>query len=81
MAALIDAAGCGAVAAGHDYNNGSRVTTVSISVQYLSFAPQEDVIAKARCTKRGRMLQFAQVDVSTVDGRLVAQGALTVTVT
>jgi uncharacterized protein (TIGR00369 family) len=81
LAALIDATGCGVVAAGHDYNNGSRVTTVSMSVQYLSFAQREDVIAKARCSKRGRMLQFAEVDVVTAEGRLVAHGVLTITVT
>jgi uncharacterized protein (TIGR00369 family) len=81
LATLIDAAGCGAVAAGHDYNNGSRVTTVSMSVQYLSFAQREAVIARASCTKRGRMLQFAEVDVMTAAGRLVARGVLTITVT
>src|SRR3954469_2260307 len=45
LATLIDTTGCGAGAAGDDSNNGSRTTTVSLSVQYLSFARREDVVA------------------------------------
>src|SRR5205807_1386512 len=50
VATLIDTAGCGAVAAGHDYVKGRRATTVSLSVQYLSFAQREDIVATAQCT-------------------------------
>ncbi len=44
IAALIDTAATGAVMAGHDFNLGSRVSTVSMAVQYLSAAPNEDVV-------------------------------------
>jgi hypothetical protein len=36
LSALIDTAGCGAVAAGHDYARGSRITTVALAVQFLT---------------------------------------------
>jgi acyl-coenzyme A thioesterase PaaI-like protein len=38
VSALLDTTATGAVMAGHDYNRGSRVTTISLSVQYLSVA-------------------------------------------
>ena len=53
ISALIDTAGCGAVAAGHDFNLGSRITTISLAVQYFSVAPGEGALARARCTRRG----------------------------
>src|SRR4051812_38396448 len=79
LAALVDTAACGAVAAGHDYSNGNRVTTVAMSVQYLSAARREDVVAEARCTKRGRSMQFAEVKVRTRDGRALVEGVVTMT--
>ena len=40
VAALLDTTGSGAVMAGHDFAKGSRLTTISLSVQYLSVAPR-----------------------------------------
>src|SRR4029450_3514132 len=59
VSALIDTAGCGAVAAGHDYSLSSRITTVALAVQYFSVAPWEGAVARARCTRRGRQLNYA----------------------
>lgn len=81
LSALIDTAGCGAVAAGHDYDKGSRITTVALAVQYLTVAPGEDVVAHARCTRRGRSVHYADVVVRSQDsGRELAQGLVTVSV-
>ena len=41
ICALIDTCGSGAIMAGHDFNKGSRLTTVSLAVQYLSVAPEK----------------------------------------
>jgi uncharacterized protein (TIGR00369 family) len=38
VATLIDSAGTGAVISGHDFNRGSRLTTVAMNVQYMSVA-------------------------------------------
>jgi|SRR5689334_2112981 uncharacterized protein (TIGR00369 family) len=74
LSALIDTAGAGAVMAGHDFNLGSRLSTISLSVNYLSAASGNTVVASARCTRRGRTTHYASVDVRTDDGKLVAQG-------
>src|SRR5207245_4365536 len=39
VSALLDTTATGAVMAGHDFAKGSRLTTISLSVQYLSVAP------------------------------------------
>src|SRR5436190_1784365 len=39
IAALIDTSGAGAVMAGHNFDKGSRLTTVALAVQYLAVAP------------------------------------------
>ena len=80
LSALIDTAGCGAVAAGHDYDKGSRISTLALSVQYLTVAEGEDVVAYARCSKRGRSIHYADVVVRSEGGKEVAQGLVTVSV-
>src|SRR5215212_8273745 len=60
VAALLDTTATAAVIAGHDFARGSRLTTISMSVQYLSVAPGEDLVCEGRCTRRGRTVNFAQ---------------------
>lgn len=80
LATLIDTAGSAAVMAGHDFNHGSRLATVSMAVQYLSVAPGEDVVAEARCTRRGRQIHHAEVAVRSLGGKQLAQGLVTVNI-
>ena len=81
LSALVDTAGCGAVAAGHDYNKGSRITTVALAVQYYTVAAGEDAVAFAHCTRRGRNVHFAEVVVrSRPTEKVLAQGLVTVSV-
>ena len=81
IAALIDTIGSGAVMAGHDYDSGTRSMTVSLTVNYLSVAPRQDLVASARVTKRGRLMSFAEVEVRGAEtGKPVAQGLVTVLV-
>lgn len=81
VAALVDTCGCGAVMAGHDYAKGSRCTTISVTVNYLSVAPGEDLRAEAVCTRRGRMANYAEVKIyGATSHKLVAQGLVTVNV-
>lgn len=78
VSALIDTTGTGAVMAGHDFNLGSRITTVAMSVNYLSAAPGEGLVAEARCTRRGRSINYTEVHVYSSETRkLVAQGLVT----
>lgn len=81
LSALIDTAGCGAIAAGHDYDRGNRITTVALSVQYLSIDPGHDAIADAHCSRRGQQISYAEVTVRSDAGKPLAQGLVTVSVT
>jgi uncharacterized protein (TIGR00369 family) len=81
LATLADTAATGVVMAGHDFNYGSRIATVSMTVQYLGSAPGEDAIAQARCVRRGRRTNFTEVLVSSAtSGRLLTQAVLTLQV-
>ena len=81
ICALIDTCGSGAIMAGHDFNKGSRLTTVSLAVQYLSVAPGEDAVAVGRCSRRGRTLHFADVEVyGAISGKRLASGQVTANV-
>ena len=81
ICALIDTCGSGAIMAGHDFNKGSRLTTVSLAVQYLSVAPGEDAVAMGRCSRRGRTLHFADVEVyGAISGKRLASGQVTANV-
>ncbi|MFI5820434.1 PaaI family thioesterase [Streptomyces rishiriensis] len=79
ISALIDTAGAGSVIAGHDFGKGSRLSTVSMSVQYLAPARGREAVAHARCVRRGRRVHFADVDV-IADGRVCARGQVVVTI-
>ena len=77
VAALLDTTATGAVMAGHDFNLGSRLTTISMGVQYLSVAPGEDVRCVGRCTRRGRTVNFAEAQaVGAESGKLLATAQL-----
>jgi uncharacterized protein (TIGR00369 family) len=81
VAALLDTTASGAVLAGHDFTKGSRLTTISLSVQYLSVAPGEDLLAIGRCTRRGRTVHFAQAEaVGAGSGKVVATGQVAVNI-
>jgi uncharacterized protein (TIGR00369 family) len=75
IAALMDTAGASAVWAGHDFDRGLRASTVSMTVNYTGRA-QGDLIAIARCVKRGRDTHFSEIRVEDPRGTLVATGTL-----
>jgi uncharacterized protein (TIGR00369 family) len=73
VAALLDTTATGAVMSGHDFSLGSRLTTISMAVQYLSVAPGEDLRAVGRCIRRGRRVNFAEAQAHGVaSGKLLA---------
>jgi uncharacterized protein (TIGR00369 family) len=81
VAALLDTTASGAVLAGHDFSKGSRLTTISLSVQYLSVTPGEDLRAIGRCTRRGRSVHFAQAEaLGATSGKVVATGQVAVNI-
>jgi uncharacterized protein (TIGR00369 family) len=75
VAALIDTAGAAAVWAGHDFDKGLRASTVSLNVNYTG-RTRGDLLATARCVKRGRDLAFSEIRIEDPTGTLVATGTL-----
>ena len=81
VSALLDTTGSGAVMAGHDFAKGSRLVTISLSVQYLSVAPGEDLLAVGRCIRRGRSVHFAQAQAcGAISAKVVATGQVAVSI-
>ena len=73
--ALLDTTATGAVLAGHDFSQGSRLVTISLSVQFLAAAPSEDLIATGQCTRRGNRVHFAEAYATgATSGTVVATG-------
>jgi uncharacterized protein (TIGR00369 family) len=73
VSALLDTTATGAVICGHDFALGSRLTTISLTVQFVGSAPGEDLLASGECIRRGRSVNFAQARVvGTESGKLVA---------
>jgi uncharacterized protein (TIGR00369 family) len=81
VAALLDTCSTGAVIAGHDFSRGSRLTTITMSVQYLSVAPGEDLLALGRCTRRGSSVHFAEaVATGATSGKELARAQVSVSI-
>ncbi len=75
-----DRARQGSKPAGTD-NRKPSITTISLSVHYLSVAPGEDLLATGRCTRRGRSVHFAQAQAcGAVSGKVVATGQVVVSI-
>lgn len=77
VASLVDTAGAAAVWAGHDFDKGTKAATVNMAVNYLGAAYAADLVATARCVKRGKELAFSEISVADADGKPVASGVLT----
>ncbi len=76
LASLIDTTGAAAVWAGHDFDRGARAATISMTVNYVGATPYADLVAEARCVKRGRDLSFSEIRVSDPDGKPLATATL-----
>jgi len=80
VSALIDTAGSGAVLADHDFDKGSKLTTVTLSVQYLCPAGGPEIVAHALCVKRGGRIHYAEVEVRDSGGVVCARGQVVVSI-
>lgn len=76
IATLLDVTGAAAAWNGHDYANGTRGATVSMTVNYTGAARGEAVIATGRCVRRAKELNFVDVAVVSESGRSVATGTV-----
>ncbi|HEY7916353.1 MAG TPA: PaaI family thioesterase [Acidimicrobiales bacterium] len=77
IAAAMDTAGAAAAWSNHDFDQGVRASTVSMSIQYVGTAKQSDLICRARTVKRGRELTFTEIAATDADGVAVAHALQT----
>ena len=77
IASVIDTTGAAAAWSNHDFDKGSRASTVSMSIQYVGAAKKSDLICHARTVRRGKELTFTEITATDQEGRPVAHGVQT----
>lgn len=77
IASVIDTAGAAAAWSNHDFDKGTRASTVAMSIQYVGAAKRSDLLCHARAVRRGKELIFTQITAHDADGNIVAHGMQT----
>jgi uncharacterized protein (TIGR00369 family) len=77
VASVIDTAGAAAAWSAHDFDKGTRASTISMSIQYVGACKGSDLLCAARTVRRGRELIFTEITATDGDGRTVAHGVQT----
>ena len=75
VATLIDTACVPAVGSG--FETARPYATIDLHVQYVGAAVDQDLVAAAWVTRRGRSIVFCEAGVETAEGKPLAKGALT----
>lgn len=81
VASVIDTAGAAAAWSNHDFGNGSRASTVSMTVNYVGACKSSDLLCTARTVRRARELIFTEIEATDADGRIVASAIQTYRIT
>jgi uncharacterized protein (TIGR00369 family) len=77
VAAVIDTAGAAAAWSNHDFDKGTRASTVAMSIQYVGACKRSDLLCHGRTVRRGTELTFTEISATDSDGKVVAQGIQT----
>jgi uncharacterized protein (TIGR00369 family) len=77
IAAVMDTAGALAAWSNHDFDKGSRASTVSMTIQYVGACKRSDLVCHAKAVKRGKELTFTEITATDPSGAVVAHGVQT----
>lgn len=77
VATMLDSAGAAAAWSHHDFDRGTRASTVSMTVNYVGACRQSDLLCTALVVKRARELIFTEISATDADGRVVAHAVQT----
>lgn len=77
VAAVLDTAGAAAAWSNHDFDNGTRASTIAMSVQFTGACQQSDLVCHARVARRRSDLIFTELTATDADGMVVAHGIQT----
>ena len=81
VASVIDTAGAAAAWSNHDFERGSKASTVSMTVNYVGACRKSDLLCHARTVRRARELIFLEIEATDADGRPVASAVQTYRIT
>jgi uncharacterized protein (TIGR00369 family) len=77
IASVLDTTGAAAAWSNHDFNKGTRASTVSMSIQYVGAAKRSDLLCHARTIRRRKELTFTEITATDADGNVVAHAMQT----
>ncbi|HKY15722.1 MAG TPA: PaaI family thioesterase [Microthrixaceae bacterium] len=77
IASALDTAGAACAWSNHDFDRGSRASTVSMTVQYVGSARNSDLVCTARTVRRAKELIFTEILATDDEGRVVAHAVQT----
>ena len=77
VAAVVDTAGAAAAWSNHDFDKGTRASTISMAIQYVGACKKSDLLCHARTVRRGRELTFTEITATDTDGTVVAHAVQT----
>lgn len=81
IASVIDTTGAAAAWSNHDFDKGTRASTVAMSIQYVGAAKRSDLLCRARTVRRGKELTFTEITATATatdaDGNVVAHAVQT----
>jgi uncharacterized protein (TIGR00369 family) len=81
IASVVDTAGAAAAWSNHDFDQGTRASTVAISIQYVGAAKRSDLWCHARTVRRRTELIFTEITATDGDGNVVAHAVQTYRIT
>lgn len=77
ISSLLDLTGALAAWSNHDPEKGMKAATVSLTVNYLSAALGQDIVATGKAVKRGKELTFCEVLIQEeTTGKAIANGTM-----
>ena len=77
VAAVMDTVGAAAAWSNHDFDRGSRASTIAMTIQYVGACKASDLICQGTTVKRGRELIFGELTATDPTGSVVAHGVHT----
>ena len=77
IAAAMDTTGAAAAWSNHDFEKGTRASTISMTINYVGAAKRSDLICHARTVRRRKELTFTEITATDSDGNVVAHAVQT----
>jgi len=77
IAAAMDTTGAAAAWSNHDFDKGTRASTISMTIQYVGAAKRSDLLCHARTVRRRKDLTFIEITATDSDDNVVAHAVQT----